>query len=159
MQDWLWNIDDEHGWFEDVIKISLGILQFYWIFLFSCLLIVLLVTIAIMICSCSLPPLRGNIGGVGQQSSRLERQETIDNLGKMSRLFDFSEFSEHKECVICLMPFTNDCMVTTLPCDERHYFHSKCIEEWSRNHHDCPLCKKPFNAEILADAIRNRPPT
>ena len=43
-------------------------------------------------------------------------------------------------------------MVTPLPCDKRHYFHSKCIEQWSQNHNDCPLCKKTFNAEILAEA-------
>ena len=74
------------------------------------------------------------------------------NLGKLSRVFDMSKFNEHEECVICLLPFESTDMVTPLPCDKRHYFHSKCIEEWSRNHNDCPLCKAVFNAQILAQA-------
>ena len=54
------------------------------------------------------------------------------------------------------MPFSDSDTVTPLPCDKRHYFHSRCIEEWSKTCSDCPLCKKPFNAQILAQAINNR---
>ena len=35
------------------------------------------------------------------------------------------------ECAICMDTFENGQLVTALPCDERHYFHSKCILAWS----------------------------
>lgn len=122
VQDWFWNESDD-GWFANITKIMLGLLQYYWLFLFSCFLIILVITVGIMICSCSFRPPQDNDGSRAQPSG-LERQETSNNLGQMSRLFDFSKFSEHEECSICLMPFTSDCMVTPLPCDKRHYFHS-----------------------------------
>lgn len=75
-----------------------------------------------------------------------ERREIIQNMTKMARLFDLNKFSEHTECPICLMSFTDVDMVTPLPCDKRHYFHSKCIEEWSLNHHDCPVCRIEFDS-------------
>ena len=43
-------------------------------------------------------------------------------------------------------------MVTPLPCDLRHYFHTKCIEEWySRKEREyCPLCKETFTMGEVA---------
>ena len=37
-------------------------------------------------------------------------------------------------------------MITPLPCDVRHYFHTNCIEDWySQKGRDyCPLCKETF---------------
>ena len=32
------------------------------------------------------------------------------------------------ECTICLDEFEPDSMVTPLPCDVRHYFHTACIQ-------------------------------
>ena len=45
------------------------------------------------------------------------------------------------ECVICMEAFANGQKVTALPCDIRHYFHSRCILAWSENTRNCPLCK------------------
>ena len=67
-------------------------------------------------------------------------------------MFDFNKFSEHEECVICLMPFEDSDMVTPLPCDKRHYFHSACIEQWSKTNNDCPLCKTVFDTQLLEQA-------
>ena len=74
----------------------------------------------------------------------------------MSRIINFNKYKEHKECVICLEDFGQDDMVTPLPCDKRHYFHSKCIEEWSQNNNTCPLCKAVYNSELLEAAYKNR---
>ena len=69
---------------------------------------------------------------------------TEEALGTDSRVWDPFKFTEHEECTICLMEFTKDDYVTVLPCDVRHYFHAHCIQEWSRQHSNCPLCKKEF---------------
>jgi E3 ubiquitin-protein ligase DOA10 len=50
-------------------------------------------------------------------------------------------------CAICLMEFTAEDEITPLPCDEKHYFHTSCIEEWLKNNNICPLCKKPITEE------------
>ena len=63
---------------------------------------------------------------------------------KLSRAFDPFRFSDHAECAICLMNFERDEMVTALPCDYRHYFHTQCILNWSDKQSACPLCKKYF---------------
>ena len=79
-----------------------------------------------------------------------------EKLGMMSRLFDWNKNKEHKECCICMVDFEVSDMVTPLPCDKRHYFHSECIEQWSKSHNDCPLCKAPFDAENLEQSLRSR---
>ena len=46
------------------------------------------------------------------------------------------------ECAICIEPFNEgQDYVTPLYCDERHCFHSDCIEEWLEKENVCPLCK------------------
>lgn len=49
------------------------------------------------------------------------------------------------ECCICLMDFKDDDELAELKCDERHYFHSACLEDWLKRKYECPLCKKPVN--------------
>lgn len=45
--------------------------------------------------------------------------------------------------------FYEDSMVTPLPCDIRHYFHTECIEEWLSYNKCCPLCKTPVTLEEI----------
>ena len=58
-------------------------------------------------------------------------------------------FNACKECIICMETFEDNQKVTALPCDERHYFHSKCILSWSERHRNCPLCKKPYDVGAI----------
>mmetsp|Transcript_18585 Transcript_18585/g.23110 ORF Transcript_18585/g.23110 Transcript_18585/m.23110 type:complete len:93 (-) Transcript_18585:314-592(-) len=49
--------------------------------------------------------------------------------GVFGRLFEPVRFhKEHEDCVICMMPYNDDDMVTALPCDSRHYFHRDCVQ-------------------------------
>ena len=41
--------------------------------------------------------------------------------------FDRTRFMHEDECAICLGQFIEDEEVTPLPCDMRHFFHSRCI--------------------------------
>lgn len=43
--------------------------------------------------------------------------------------------------MICLVNFDEDSIVTPLPCDIRHYYHTNCIEQWLLINACCPLCK------------------
>jgi len=72
-------------------------------------------------------------------------------LSRLSRAFDPFRFSEHSECAICLMNFERDELVTALPCDYRHYFHTHCILNWSEKQSACPLCKKYFAMSSIQD--------
>ena len=40
-------------------------------------------------------------------------------------------------------------MVTPLPCDIRHYFHTACIEQWLMINASCPLCKSAVTPEEI----------
>ena len=72
-------------------------------------------------------------------------RETETTFTKISRAFDPFKFSELTECVICLEDFKKEDMVTALPCDHRHYFHTHCIQEWSAKQRTCPLCKAEYS--------------
>jgi hypothetical protein len=45
------------------------------------------------------------------------------------------------ECIICFIEFEKTDEIAELKCDERHYFHYKCIELWFKQKLQCPLCK------------------
>ena len=50
-----------------------------------------------------------------------------------------------EQCAICLQDYQDNDEIAELKCDQRHYFHSKCLEEWLHRKLECPLCKKPIN--------------
>ena len=49
---------------------------------------------------------------------------------------------ENHNCVICQKEFEPDDEVTPLPCNERHYFHTVCIDNWLQDNLKCPICNK-----------------
>ena len=66
-----------------------------------------------------------------------------------ARVADPNQFSEHTECSVCLTEFAETDIVTPLPCDPRHYFHTKCIKKWAVQRLRCPLCQVPFTVELI----------
>lgn len=46
------------------------------------------------------------------------------------------------DCSICLGPFDRGEMLTCLPCDKKHSFHSSCIRQWLQRQNSCPLCQR-----------------
>lgn len=47
------------------------------------------------------------------------------------------------QCAICWGEFRENEEVTPLMCDERHLYHTRCIEAWIRKgNNTCPLCRK-----------------
>ena len=49
------------------------------------------------------------------------------------------ENSIHKSCPICLEVYVKKEIIVNLPC--LHEYHQKCINEWIRLKHTCPLCR------------------
>lgn len=57
--------------------------------------------------------------------------------------FSEQEFKLQSQCAICWNDFKENEEVTPLLCDERHLYHTGCIEAWiKKGHNTCPLCRK-----------------
>jgi hypothetical protein len=45
-------------------------------------------------------------------------------------------------CPICMDDFKGKDFVTTLPCNNMHFFHTACIADWvDKGQNICPLCR------------------
>ena len=64
--------------------------------------------------------------------------------------FNVNRDGGDKTCAICLEDFKEDEEVIPLPCDPKHIFHVKCIEDWLRANNACPLCKKPIDEQAIS---------
>ena len=51
--------------------------------------------------------------------------------------------------MICWTAFDSESLVTPLPCDIRHYFHTDCIEQWLVINACCPVCRSPVTLEEI----------
>ena len=152
IQAWLWETEGK-DWWQDIACYWFALYQYYYIFFLAMISIFLVVALFIWIFADPQTEEEAvAVAGGPATQTNLQRQNTSANLSKLSRYFDWTKFNDHEECSICLEPFTASDQVTPLPCDKRHYFHSNCIQEWSQNHNDCPLCKKEFTADSLAEA-------
>ena len=62
-----------------------------------------------------------------------------------------------EKCTICMEEFTKSDKVSELKCDNRHIFHSYCLEKWFEANKDdllrCPLCKETVIRSQLENAI------
>ena len=46
--------------------------------------------------------------------------------------------------------YKTDDLITPLTCDEKHYFHTACLESWIKmGKNSCPLCRLPINEDVL----------
>ena len=58
---------------------------------------------------------------------------------------------EDKKCSICFLEYGENDEITPLPCDDRHFFHTQCIEDWLKANNSCPICRKPINQEAIKE--------
>lgn len=58
--------------------------------------------------------------------------------------FRASDVKGEHECRVCLIPYTSEDRIITLPCNEMHHFHSFCIKTWLKVSITCPLCRESF---------------
>ncbi|TDH16273.1 hypothetical protein EPR50_G00018140 [Perca flavescens] len=69
-----------------------------------------------------------------QQSQKKGRRKTSEAMS--------AEVSPDSKCPICLDIFNNISYLNVC----LHKFCFRCIQEWSKNKAECPLCKQPFNS-------------
>ena len=50
--------------------------------------------------------------------------------------------SDRNDCGICLQKFDHRDRISLLKCNPEHYFHSRCLEDWTwrRESNKCPEC-------------------
>ena len=158
-QAWMWTRDNR-AWYVNLTAVLVGVVQYYWVFMAGLMALLFIITVALLIyCCCT-----GQNLGIFQENEQAGRQPLLpheqeqmtEKLKLMSSVFDQSKHREQSECCICMVEYQPSDMVTPLPCDKRHFFHSECIERWSLTQNDCPLCKEPFDADILAESLKNR---
>lgn len=64
---------------------------------------------------------------------------------KFSKAF----FSGEEECIICWNQYNEQDNVTKLQCNDKHFFHTSCIESWIKSgNNSCPMCREPINRDI-----------
>lgn len=54
-------------------------------------------------------------------------------------------------CSICMVDFTEEDQVVTLPCNSKHIFHDECIKRWLTQKNSCPLCNTQITKEMLRE--------
>lgn len=69
--------------------------------------------------------------------------KVIDRLGKNTKQFtNLTEKAKtQSSCCICMEDFKETSEISELNCDERHIFHTTCLQEWMKQNLICPLCK------------------
>ncbi|CAN9510330.1 unnamed protein product [Ophioblennius macclurei] len=73
---------------------------------------------------------------------KIALQQSQKSGRKKSSKASSAEVSPDSKCPICLDIFNNvSCLDICL-----HRFCFRCIQEWSKNKAECPLCKQPFNS-------------
>jgi hypothetical protein len=70
--------------------------------------------------------------------------------------FDPTQNVAFEACAICMKDYTSKDEIICLPCDDKHYFHAKCISEWLKRNNNCPLCKATITQEALNEQKAKR---
>ena len=120
-------------WILEMIIIATGYIFFFGYGVICCLISCL----CCMVCS------QGRSGQMDQMVDRVPYMAAVSSLNKKEFKEVNSKSKNMTECVICMSEFKEEDQIAELKCDERHYFHSACLEDWLKRKLECPLCKKP----------------
>jgi Ca2+/Na+ antiporter len=82
---------------------------------------------------------------------QVERNQQITNLINNLDVLKLTghRFEQDEICCICLSNFYTNQDIIRLPCNRNHFFHRKCINDWTLTSPTCPLCKCEINEELL----------
>ena len=75
-----------------------------------------------------------------------------EQINKIKKIFRTNKIANtqinNEQCLICKEDIISPYIIT---CDNKHYYHVRCINEWMKNHNTCPLCSK--NLTELDDCL------
>ena len=58
-----------------------------------------------------------------------------------------------EQCAICLNVYRHDEIVVSLKCHEAHIFHEECLNKWTENRLQCPMCRQRLEMHVVEDKI------
>ncbi len=61
---------------------------------------------------------------------------------------DYQQQDEEENCAICLIEFTKEDKVITLPKCE-HTYHSECMKDWLKKKPLCPICLRNVRNSMM----------
>ena len=124
-------------WILEMIIIATGYLFFFAYGMICCVFSCL--------CCSILGAAGSNRAQMDQMVARVPYANAISSLKRKNFKNVEEKAKNMDDCVICMSAFKDDDQIAELKCDERHYFHSACLEDWLKRKLECPLCKKPVN--------------
>mmetsp|Transcript_21111 Transcript_21111/g.26952 ORF Transcript_21111/g.26952 Transcript_21111/m.26952 type:complete len:318 (+) Transcript_21111:312-1265(+) len=77
----------------------------------------------------------------GADEEILKRLSSLTYDSKQSNLYTSS-------CVICLCQYEDGDKLSTLPCNEKHVYHTTCVQYWLKKSRCCPLCMKDIGEKM-----------
>jgi len=123
-------------WILEMIILAVGYIYFA---VYGC-------AFCVLSCVCCLMVNAANQAQMQEMVQRIPYGQAVAGL-KRTEFKNVQEKNKNmKDCVICMQDFKEDDQIAELKCDERHYFHSACLEDWLKQKLECPLCKKPVSA-------------
>ena len=129
----------------------------YWFFVAFCVVVGILYCLIIVgLCCCISCCLCVLVIIIYRQNREIRMRDAINRVplaqAAMQRIGnqqykDTSQKSKEADtCIICLTAFKDEDQVAELNCDERHIFHTACLQPWLEQQLRCPLCKKEVSA-------------
>lgn len=77
----------------------------------------------------------------------------------MQNEFIKDDFIDEFECGICYYDISISDRISLLACDEKHLFHTMCLESWIKYNTDnsrrptCPMCRVSINTSKVKEKI------
>ncbi|XP_032598006.1 RING finger protein 11 isoform X2 [Drosophila grimshawi] len=93
----------------------------------------------------------GNAVAAATHMSEEDQIKIAKRIGLVQHLpigtYDSNSKKAARECVICMVEFSNEEAVRYLPC--MHIYHVNCIDDWLMRSLTCPSCLEPVDAALL----------